>query len=415
MTATMDKTMFTSLFGPFDAGSASPTFRSQRESARERLAGLSWPTARTEDWRFTRIDPVLETRFELPGSVRASIPAATPGAFRLVFVNGRFVPSSSSPMPADIRVGPLSCTGSNNCHSLTRIAPDHESIFTALNSAFLNDGAFLWVPEGKILVDPIEIVYVSESSGKQTMSNPRNLLVLGPGAQATVVERYVGAGTYFTNAVTEISVASGAILDHVKVQDESRAAFHIANTQVVMAGRSTFTTHYLGLGGALVRNEVRVRFEGEHAEATVNGLYLARGEQHMDHFTVIDHAKPNCASHELYKGILNDRAHGVFNGKIFVRKDAQKTDAKQTNKVLLLSDEATIDTKPQLEIFADDVKCTHGATVGQLDATQLFYLRSRGIPQDAARRLLTFAFANDVVGRLKIEALRDELEERLVH
>jgi Fe-S cluster assembly protein SufD len=198
------------------------------------------------------------------------------------------------------------------------------------------------------------------------------------------------------------------------VQQESLQAYHVANTQIVQAAKSTFTTHYLALGGSLVRNEVRVRFDGEHAESTVNGLYLAHGKQHLDNFTVIDHAKPNCASHELYKGILDDQSHGVFNGKIFVRKDAQKTDAKQTNKVLLLSDSATINTKPQLEIFADDVKCTHGATIGQLDATQLFYLQSRGIGLDAARRLLTFAFANDIVGRIKIEAIRQELETRIV-
>jgi Fe-S cluster assembly protein SufD len=175
-----------------------------------------------------------------------------------------------------------------------------------------------------------------------------------------------------------------------------------------------FTSHYVSLGGALVRNEVRVRFDGEYAEATVNGLYMAQGKQHIDNFTVIDHAQPNCASHELYKGILDGQAHGVFNGKIFVRKDAQKTDAKQTNKVLLLSDDATINTKPQLEIFADDVKCTHGATIGQLDAAQLFYLQSRGIGLEQARRLLTFAFANDIVNRIKIEAVRDELESRIV-
>ena len=181
-----------------------------------------------------------------------------------------------------------------------------------------------------------------------------------------------------------------------------------------MAAKSNFTTHYLSLGGALVRNEVRVRFDGEHAEATVNGLYLADGKQHIDNFTVIDHAQPNCASHEVYKGILDGKAHGVFNGKIFVRKDAQKTDAKQTNKVLLLSEDATINTKPQLEIFADDVKCTQGATIGQLDPVQLFYLQSRGIPLDAARWLLTFAFANDIVNRIKVEAIREELENRIV-
>ena len=210
-------------------------------------------------------------------------------------------------------------------------------------------------------------------------------------------------------------LAEHAVVDHVKLQEESLQSFHIANTQIVQAGHSSFTTHALSFGASIARNEVRVRFDGEHSESTVNGLYVAAGKQHIDNFTVIDHARPNCVSHEMYKGILGDQAHGVFNGKILVRKDAQKTDAKQTNKVLLLSDGATINTKPQLEIFADDVKCTHGATIGQLDATQLFYLQSRGIPLDAARRLLTFAFANDVVRRVKIESLRDALEHRIVY
>ncbi|HMF29358.1 MAG TPA: Fe-S cluster assembly protein SufD, partial [Candidatus Cybelea sp.] len=296
-----------------------------------------------------------------------------------------------------------------------QMANEDESVFTSLNTSLLNDGALIVVPDGKIVESPIEIIYLSEPTAQPLTTQPRTLVVVGKNAQATIVERYLGGGTYFTNAVTEIALAEGAVVDHVKLEQESTSAYHIASTQIAVAARSTFTTHYLALGGALVRNEVRVRFDGEHAEATVNGLYLASGRQHLDNFTVIDHARPNCASHELYKGILNERAHGVFNGKIFVRKDAQKTDAKQTNKVLLLSDDATINTKPQLEIFADDVKCTHGATIGQLDANQMFYLQSRGIPVDAARRLLTFAFANDIVGRLKIEALRDELEKRIVH
>jgi Fe-S cluster assembly protein SufD len=288
-----------------------------------------------------------------------------------------------------------------------------------MNTSFLAEGARVEIPNGAALAEPLEIVFITSSANdKPALLTPRVLIVVGKNATATVIERYVGEGTYFTNAVTEIALAEGARLDHVKIQQESSyagtKAYHIANTQIVQAAKSTFTTHYLALGGSLVRNEVRVRFDGEHAEATVNGLYLGSGKQHLDNFTVIDHAKPNCASHELYKGILDERSHGVFNGKILVRKDAQKTDAKQTNKVLLLSDDATINTKPQLEIFADDVKCTHGATIGQLDAVQLFYLQSRGIPLDQARRVLTFAFANDVVQRIKIEAIREELEARIV-
>src|SRR5262249_20349215 len=209
----------------------------------------------------------------------------------------------------------------------------------------------------------------------------RNLIVLGSGSQATLVESYVGSGedVYLTNPVTEIVVGDGAVVDHYKVQRESSAAFHVANTQIRMDQSSNFSSHFLSFGGRLVRNEVRALLDAEGCECTLNGLYLATGRQHVDNHTVIDHAKPHCASHELYKGILDGHGQGVFNGKIFVRQDAQKTDAKQTNQTLLLSDDATINTKPQLEIFADDVKCTHGATVGQLDAEATFYLQTRGI------------------------------------
>ena len=331
----------------------------------------------------------------------------------LWFLNGRLTSSAYIWGPNDPYFGSL-VNPKTDLSGLGQIASDKHNPFTALNTCFLSDGGYLVVPDGMVVERPIVIFYLSNAGNNPSVSHPRSLIVIGKNARATVVERYIGEGTYFTNAVTEISLAEGAILDHVKVQDESATAYHIANTQIVLAAKSNFTSHFLSLGGSLVRNEVRVRFDGEHAEATVNGLYLANRTQHIDNFTVIDHAKPNCASHELYKGILGDRAHGVFNGKILVRKDAQKTDAKQTNKVLLLSDDATINTKPQLEIFADDVKCTHGATIGQLDANKLFYLQSRGIPLDAARRLLTFAFANDVVNRLKIESLREELEARIV-
>ena len=411
----MSNTTFTNLFAPFDRAGAAPKYQALRQSARARFQALPLPTARSEDWRFTSIAPLVETPFELPEhapTLDARLPPPT-GALWLVFVNGRFAKSLSAPVPSGVQVGSL-VDATGDLAALGQVAVDKDSTFTALNTSFLSDGAYVIVPDGKVLEQPIEVIYLAHPGGKPTITHPRTLIAVGKNAQATIIERYLGEGVYFTNAVTEIALAESAIVDHVKVQQESAAAYHVANTQIVQAAKSNFTTHYLALGGALVRNEVRVRFDGEHAESTVNGLYLANGKQHLDNFTVIDHAKPNCASHELYKGILDGRSHGVFNGKILVRKDAQKTDAKQTNKVLLLSDDATINTKPQLEIFADDVKCTHGATIGQLDATQLFYLQSRGILLDAARRLLTFAFANDIVNRLKIEALREELETRIV-
>ncbi|HZZ82420.1 MAG TPA: Fe-S cluster assembly protein SufD [Gemmataceae bacterium] len=431
----MDTGSFTRLFAEFDRGEITPTFASLRQSARARFASLGWPTAHSEDWRFTNVTPIIETPFVLPpapNTDREHLPGLPhPGTVRLVFINGQFASwlSTLHRAPRGLQVGSLVNANPDVApKSLGQIADFKDNVFTALNTSFVSDGAIVAVQSGTVVEQPIEIIYLSQPGGQPFAVHPRTLIVVGHDAQATVVERYLSAGEglpspsgrraggegIFTNAVTEIVLMENANVDHVKVQQENAQSFHVANTQIVQAARSVFTSHYLGLGGGLVRNEVRVRFDGEHCESTINGLYLGVGKQHLDNFTVIDHAKPNCASHELYKGILDDKSHGVFNGKIFVRKDAQKTDAKQTNKVLLLSDDATINTKPQLEIFADDVKCTHGATIGQLDATQLFYLQSRGIPLDAARRLLTFAFANDIVHRLKMESLREELEARIV-
>ncbi len=393
MTVAEPKDCFLKQFDQFDRSSAATKYQPLRRSARGRFRELPWPTLRTEDWRFTSIAPLLHEPFELPPANHvnpAALPAPTaPDALRLVFVNGRFAADLSqlANVPAGIAIGSLAEAPEAVTRSLGRVADYQDQVFTALNTALLGDGAYLLVADGQALDRPVELIHLAHPTGRATAAYPRTLVVLGKGARATVVERYLpaGDGTYFTNAVTEIVVGEDAVLDHVKLQQEGAAAFHVAGTQIVQANRSRLTTHALSFGGRLSRNEVRVRFDGEHAEATVNGLYLGTGRQHVDHQTILDHARPNCASHELYKGILDGQAHGVFNGKIFVRKDAQKTDAKQTNKVLLLSDDATIDTKPQLEIFADDVKCTHGATVGQLDAEQLFYLRSRGLDREAAR------------------------------
>jgi Fe-S cluster assembly protein SufD len=423
MTPNVEKKRYLQHLDQFDKRQRSAPFQNLRQSARARFRDLSFPTPKTEDWRFTNVASLLQVPFELapPTSVDATaLPALpTPGTARLVFVNGIFNPglSNHGAHTKGFDIGSLGSIGPEQARRLNEVVglADYKGqIFTALNTSFLDDGAYIVVPEGKIVAEPIEVIYLSAPAAKSFVTHPRTVLIAGQNSQATVVERYLaapGSEVYFTNAVTELAIADNAVVDHYKVQDESRQAYHIANTQVLQARASRFSTHNLSLGGGLVRNEVRVRFDGEGCEATVNGLYLAGGKQHIDNYTVIDHAQPHCASHELYKGILNDQAHGVFNGKIFVRPDAQKTDAKQTNKVLLLSDSATINTKPQLEIFADDVKCTHGATVGQLDAESIFYLRSRGIGLDEARALLTYAFANDVIGRIKIDALREELEQ----
>jgi Fe-S cluster assembly protein SufD len=403
-----------------------PWLRRLRKTAIARFAELGFPTARNEDWKFTNVGALVKVPFRLAEPARHDLYGedsprrdARPGEYRLVFENGTHWPAQSPrlALPSGTLIGGLAEAIKKHSEHvepyLGRHVRHEEHAFTALNTAFIRDGAFIFIPEGKVIGEPLHLVFMTVNE-EPTLSHPRNLIVAGRNSHVTIVEHHFGRGSYCTNAVTEIVVGDGAVIDHYKQQDEDREAFHIATTAVHQARGSNFRTHYFGLGGKLVRNEVHVRFDGEGCEATVNGLYLASGTQHMDNFTVIDHAKPHCASHELYKGILDGKAHGVFNGKIFVRPDAQKTDAKQTNQTLLLSEDAIINTKPQLEIFADDVKCTHGATVGQLDPNQLFYLRARGLGEAEARNLLTFAFANDVIGRIKVESLRRQLEEMLM-
>jgi Fe-S cluster assembly protein SufD len=404
----------------------SQALRRLRETAISRFATLGLPDSRNEDWKFTNISRVLDIPFQKRGehsvSVRElqqvlEIPAK---GRRLVFLNGEFSRALSY-TPTEgwhAELMPMSEALSRRCEvvesHLGRCADGDRQVFTALNTAFATEGAFLHVPDGVVVDHPIYLFYVT-TAGESSVVQPRSLLVVGAGSRVTVVEKYLGLGSqaYWTNAVTEVRLGQGGAVDHYRVQEEGAAAIHVSNLSVEQASASTFSTHLFSLGASLARNETRVRFTGEQAEATVNGLYLGGDSQHIDNHTVIDHAKPNCASHELYKGILDGKARGVFNGKIFVRQDAQKTDAKQTNQTLLLSDDATINTKPQLEIFADDVKCTHGATVGNLSADAIFYLRSRGLGLAEARSLLTFAFANDLVQRIQVEPLRSQLEERI--
>jgi Fe-S cluster assembly protein SufD len=299
---------------------------------------------------------------------------------------------------------------------LANYARYDDNAFTALSTAFMQDGALVSIPDGTVLKDPIHLLFVSTEAGVSAVSHPRNLFLLGRNSQASIVEshRSLASGVCFTNAVTEVLLGENAVLDHHHLQDERPGSYHIGATHVRQERNSNYTSHSVSLGGALVRNEIVAVLDGEGAECTLNGLYLATGKQHVDNHTVIDHAKPRCNSHELYKGILDGTARGVFNGKIVVRKDAQKTDAKQTNKNLVLSDGASIDTKPQLEIFANDVKCTHGATVGQLDDEAIFYMRSRGIGEGKARDILIDGFAGDVVDRIRIAPLRDALHD-IIH
>ncbi len=386
--------------------------RKMRRDGIERFADVGFPTTHDEDWRFTNVAPIARTRFAV--APRASVAAPEifrdTNAIRLVFVNGHL--DSQAPA-AGIAAGSLR-ESLGNSRVAEHFSDGRANPFAALNTAFFEDGAFVEIPKGFVLERPLHLVFVSTADQGPAVSHPRNLLVIGPEAQATIIESYVGLGDepYFTNAVTEIVAGEGSVVDHYKFQDERAEAFHIAMLETRQERGSSLATSSLSFGGALVRNDITAVLS-EGAECTLNGLYLAGGRQHVDHHTTIDHARPHAASREFYKGILVGRSTAVFNGRIVVRKDAQKTDAKQTNKNLVLSDEATINTKPELKIFADDVRCTHGATVGQIDAEALFYLRSRGIGEAKAREMLTVAFAQDMLDRVKVESLRSRLEELL--
>lgn len=401
--------------------------RALRASAAERFTELGFPTRRDEDWRVTPIAPIVETPFtRTAGTLTAQelIPFTYAGlsGTQLVFVNGRYVPglSTMGTLPKGVTVGTLAEAFAQDAElvqaHLGRHASFHTEAFAALNTAALEDGAFVHIARNVVSEEPIHLLFVSTAAGQASVSHPRLLIIADEHSQSTIVESYAGpAGqVYLTNAVTEVVVSENAIVDHYKIQQESLKAFHVATLQVQMAGGSNFSSHSIGLGGAIVRNDANAYLGGEGIECTLNGLYRANGYQLVDNHTSIDHAMPHCNSHEIYKGILDGHARGVFNGKIFVREDAQKTDAKQTNKTLLLSNDAQINTKPQLEIFADDVRCTHGATIGQLSADALFYLRARGIPESQARDLLIYAFAADIASRIKVDAVRSYLDHALL-
>jgi Fe-S cluster assembly protein SufD len=303
---------------------------------------------------------------------------------------------------------------------LARYARGEQNAFAALNTAFLADGAFVYVPEGIVVEQPLEVLFIATAIGRgkdeaPTVSHPRSLIVIGRGARATVIESYAALadGVYWTNAVTEVVVSEGARAEHYRVQREGRRAYHVATTHTHQGRDSSLALHAVTLGGSLARHDITTVLDGAGAELILNGLYVLGGTQHADHHTVIDHAKPHCASHEFFNGVLDEQAHGVFNGRIIVRPGAQQTDSKQTNNNLLLSTEARADSQPQLEIHADDVKCTHGSTVGPLDQTAMHYLRSRGLSPETARSLLTYGFAAEILGRMERADVRARLD-RLV-
>ena len=396
-----------------------------------RFGEVGFPTTNEEAWRFTSVERIATGTFSAP-------PTAMPGgaretATRVLFgepherlvatcVNGRFVPelSSLADLPAGVIVtslaGAIERHGDLVRRHLGQIAGVETSPFTALATAFANDGVFVYVPRNVIVDLPIQVVFVAAGAGEPTVSHSRALYVIDDNAQVSLVEQYVGAGErpYWANVVTEWSLGENAVVDAYRIQRERTDAFHTATTASRQGRSSVFSTVNFAFGGGLSRHDIGAVLDGEGAECTINGLSVLRGDQLMDHHTTIDHAKPHCNSWELFNGVYDDRARGVFTGRIVVRPGAQKTDSKQTNNSLLLSEDARSDSQPQLEIYADDVKCTHGATLGPIDDRSLFYLQSRGIDRDAARNLLTYGFGAEILNSVSLEPLRVRLDD-LVH
>jgi len=391
-----------------------------RQRGRDSFAALGLPSRRQEDWRFTRLTEIEEQIFEAPDVVASSIdisPWRVNDAYLLVFVDGIFSPDISevSDLPDGVVVSNLVLATASESkvvsEHLGTLAGLERHPFAALNTALVADGAFIHLPAGVELERPIQLVFVSGSEGRSTLSAPRILIVAEAASRATVVEQYLGdGGTSLSCPVSEIILAKDAVLDHVVVQEEEISAHHLAVRQIQLAAASRYSAQAISLGGALARTDIGVVLDGEGVEASLDGLYLVDGAQQADTHLTVRHARPNCNSHQLYKGILAGSSRAVFNGRIIVDQDAQKTDATQSNRNLLLSDDATVHSNPQLEIFADDVRCTHGSTVGRLDEEAVFYLRSRGIARDEAIRLLTLAFAGEVLERVPVEELRQRLE-----
>jgi Fe-S cluster assembly protein SufD len=389
-----------------------------RREGLDRMRTTGFPTVRDENWKYTNVAPILKTAYtSAPEEGPRRIPPPREGT-QLVFVNGRHAPDLSSPPRDGIEIRSLR----EVLASQPELAEPHlgkvvhsGNAFASANAAFLEDGAFVRIAAGHAAAEPVHLVFLSEPVFEPTVSHPRNLIVAERGSQAAVVETFIGTTgeLYFTNAVTEVVLDDAANLDLYKLERESTNAYHVTTTEIRQGRDSRFASHSMTFGGALVRNDLNVRLEAEGAECTLNGLFVGSGTQHLDNHTLIDHAKPHGTSRELYKGIMDGRSRGIFHGKIIVRPDAQKTDAMQTNKNLLLSKEALVNSTPALEIFADDVKCRHGSTIGQLDAGAMFYLRSRGIGEDQARELLVYAFASDVASRIRIAPLRALVEQHL--
>ncbi len=423
------KKYFINQFNEFEKslnGERSSEFHQLRKNAIDEFSKLTIPTQRNEEWKYTNISPLFDHNFS-PANLDASVSSNQITKFLfdklehslLVFVNGFYVPQLSKleDIPNGVFAGSLAdAIRVNNPiikEHLGKYAKSDNEFFSSLGTAFIRDGAFIYVPKNVIVEKPIHIVFFTKSNEDKIITQPRNLFVADKSSQVTIIEHYVSDqdDLYFTNSITEIFTGENAVLDHIKLQEESKQSFHVARMEVDQERNSNFSSHLISQGAKISRNDFNTRFNDEGGMCMLNGLFMIDDEQLFDAHTMIDHAKPYCNSHEHYKGILQDKSRGVFNGKVMVRKDAQKTNAFQENNTIILSNEALMNTKPQLEIFADDVKCSHGATIGKLNDEAKFYLKSRGIGEESATGILIHAFASDVITSIKIDALRDYLEE----
>lgn len=410
-------------------GHASSWLRRLREDAFARFCETGFPTTHDEDWRFTNVAAIARTPFALAPrtAIRLTGSALQPWrmedvAVELVFVDGQFARELSvlDDSPTGVSVSSLRDAIKSLPEALEpqlgRYLDIQRDPFCALNTAFAEDGAYVHVARSTVLEDPIRLLFVSTASDLPVMIHPRNLLVFGNESQATVIEEYVtmGSGVVLCNSATELIAGENATVSHYMIEREHREAFNISTLRIQQQRSANIASHSLLLGGGLVRNNVHPVLSGEGGECLINGLFIGDDQQHLDNHMHVEHASPHCSSRQFYNGILDGHAHGVFHGRIVVHKNAQKTDAKQTNRNLLLSDDAQIDTKPQLEIYADDVKCTHGATIGQIEENALFYLRSRGVDEISARKILLLAFAGECLERMKPGPAHSHAE-RLIH
>jgi len=396
-------------------GRERPWLRKLRKEGFERFSAVGFPTMRDEDWRFTNLSAIAQTAFRpvrnghaLPSAKQLEPFGMAGAACTLVFIDGRLVPALSSfgKLPCGVTVASLADELVNNPGAvelhLGRYLDIQRDPFSALNTAFIEDGAYIHVAKSAVIEGPIHLLYVATPQEFPAVTHPRNLIVTEENSQATIVEDYVSlGGKAFCNTVTELVAADHSIISHYMIEREDAQSFNVSTLRIQQGRAADVASHSVLMGGSLVRNNVHPVLNGEGGECLINGLFVGSDRQHLDNYMLVEHASPRCASRQFYNGILAGHAHGVFHGRIIVHKDAQKTDAKQTNRNLLLSDTAQIDTKPQLEIYADDVKCTHGATIGQIEEDALFYLRSRGIDEASARRLLLMAFANECLERMK--------------